>query len=252
LVELRRKAGEYAGRDGQTAEDEFSFAEQSARLVVNAEEYYRALFRGGRDNTWNLRDTHMADTLDALADHLTRRDGRPAKIVVWAHNSHLGDARATEMSERGELNLGQLARERHGSHVFNVGFSTYTGTVTAATNWGDAPQTKRVRPGLPGSFEDLFHQASSGNGSSDALAADFMLDLRDPALAGALREARLQRAIGVIYRPDTERWSHYFHTRLPDQFDAMLHFETTRAVDPLDRDAGQDMSEPPETFPSGV
>jgi erythromycin esterase-like protein len=138
LVELLRRSGDYAHRDGGgEAEDEFFFAEQNARLVVDAEAYYRGMFRGGRDDTWNRRDTHMADTLDALDRHLTRRSGGPAKIVVWAHNSHLGDARATDMGwERDELNLGQLARTRHTGETFIVGFTTYTGTVTAANDWG--------------------------------------------------------------------------------------------------------------------
>ena len=249
LVELQKRAAELAGRDGQSAEDEFFFAEQNARLVVNAEEYYRAMFRGGRDNTWNLRDTHMADTLDALDAHLTRRDGRPARIVVWAHNSHLGDARATEMGgARGELNVGQLVRERHGGEAFNIGFSTYTGTVTAADDWGGAAQLKRVVPALPESVEALLHAAS------EAGADDFLLDLRaGGAAADVLRRERLERAIGVIYRPQTERWSHYFNARLSDQFDAVIHIDQTRAVEPLERTPSWDTNaEPPETFPSGV
>jgi erythromycin esterase-like protein len=243
LIELLRQRGEYARRDG-AAEDEFFFAEQNARLVVNAEEYYRAMFRGGRDNTWNLRDTHMANTLDALAAHLSQRYGTSAKIVVWAHNSHLGDARATEMGqERGELNLGQLTRQRHGRDAFLIGLTTYSGTVTAATDWGGDAERKRVRRGLPGSIEALFHEAGAG---------DFLLDLRDERLRAALREERLERAIGVIYRPDTERWSHYFHTRLPAQFDAVLHFDETRAVEPLERTPAWETGEPPETYPTGV
>jgi len=205
------------------------------------------MFRG-REDTWNLRDTHMADTLDALDFHLSRERGRPAKIVVWAHNSHLGDARATEMSERGELNLGQLVRERHGSGAaFLVGFSTFASTVTAASDWGGAAEHKRVRPGLPSSFEALLHQASAAG------AGDFHLDLAgDARLANALAHPRLQRAIGVIYQPRTERWSHYFPARLPDQFDALLHFDETRAVEPLERTAGWDSPEPAETYPIGI
>jgi erythromycin esterase-like protein len=161
LTELLRRAGTYAAQDGPRSEDEYFFAEQNARLVVNAEEYYRAMYRSGRDNTWNLRDTHMADTLDALEAHLSKRQGEPAKIVVWAHNSHLGDARATEMAtDRNELNLGQLTRQRHPNETFLVGFSTYTGTVTAANNWDEPCERKRVRPALPGSVEDLLHQVA--------------------------------------------------------------------------------------------
>src|SRR5205823_2433132 len=145
---------------------EFFSAEQNARLVMNAERYYRAMFHG-RDESWNLRDTHMFETLNELFGHL---DSGSAKIVVWAHNSHLGDARATEMSGRGELNVGQLVRERLGQHAFNIGFSTYSGTVTAASDWGGPAERKRVRPGLSGSYEELFHATGVG---------DFWLNLRE-------------------------------------------------------------------------
>jgi erythromycin esterase-like protein len=248
LVELQRRAGELAGRDGQVAEDEYFHAEQNARLVRNAERYYRSMF-GGRASSWNLRDTHMADTLDALVAHLDRA-GADTKVVVWAHNSHLGDARATEMGERGELNVGQLVRERWGRAAVLVGFSTHAGTVTAADDWDQPGRVKRVRPGLADSYEALFHEA--GQGAWDG-GADFFLPLRDVGEASAgLREPRLERAIGVIYRPETERRSHYFHARLPDQFDAVLHFDETRAVEPLDQDTGWDSGEVPETFPVGV
>jgi len=245
LTDLLRRAGEYANRDGQSAEDEFFFAEQNARLVVNAEQYYRAMFRGGRDDTWNLRDTHMADTLDALAAHIERQRGEPAKIAVWAHNSHLGDARATEMGQsRGELNLGQLTRERHGREAYTIGFTTYHGHVTAADDWGGSARRMRVRPGMDGSFEALFHEAGGGQ--------NFWLDLRDRATADALPEPRLERAIGVIYRPKTERWSHYFEAVMPDQFDAMLHLDETDAVQPLERTPVWGTAEPPETYPTGI
>jgi erythromycin esterase-like protein len=246
LVELQRKAGEYANRDGETAEDELFFATQNARLVVNAEAYYRAMFRAGRESTWNLRDTHMADTLDALEQHLSQRHGEPAKIVVWAHNSHLGDARATEMGEdRSELNLGQLTRERHGAETFIIGLTTYTGTVTAADDWDGPAEFKRVQPGLHGSLEALLHDA--GNGTN------FWLDLRgDADLRASLREPRLERAIGVIYRPQTERWSHYFNSRVADQFDALLHFDETTALQPLDRSSGSEEGGLPDTYPSGT
>jgi erythromycin esterase-like protein len=242
-LELRRKTAEYVQRDGRiTAEDAFS-AEQNARLVKNAEEYYRAMFLRGV-STWNLRDRHMAETLDALAAHL-ERPGAPAKIVVWAHNSHLGDARATEMGwRRGELNLGQLARERYGRDAFLVGFTTHHGTVTAANEWDAPAERKNVRPALNDSYEALFHATGLGR---------FLLSLRtDKPTTEALRESRLQRAIGVIYRPDTERISHYFESHLPDQFDALLHFDATRAVEPLERTAQWEKGELPETYPFGV
>ena len=243
LTELRARAVEYARRDGHVAEDELFFAEQNARLVKNAEEYYRLMF-GGRVSSWNLRDRHMAGTLEALASHLQRRNPQ-AKIVVWEHNSHLGDARATEMGERGELNVGQLVREQHGrDEAVLIGFSTYHGTVTAASNWGEPPERKRVRPGLPGSYEALFH---------DIGLESFLVLLRNGSeAASALRKPRLERAIGVIYSPGTERVSHYFQARLADQFDAILHFDETRAVEPLERGAMWTTEEVPETFPSGI
>jgi erythromycin esterase-like protein len=242
LLELQRRTGEYANRDGQVAEDEFFHAEQNARLVKNAEEYYRSMFRG-RVSSWNIRDRHMAETLDRLVTHLERQE-RPTKVVVWAHNSHLGDARATDMGEAGELNVGQLVRDRYGQDAVLVGFTTYTGTVTAASNWGEPPQLKSVRPALSGSYEDLFHQTGLPH---------FLLNLRqeNPAVA-SLREARLERAIGVIYRPETERASHYFYAHLSDQFDAVIHIDDTHAVQPLDRTAPEETGEAPETFPSAL
>ena len=242
LMELHRRRVDYASRDGRVAADEFFYAEQNARLVRNAEEYYRTMFRG-RAESWNLRDQHMAQTLQELAPFLERT--RPgARIVVWAHNSHLGDARATEMGEGGELNVGQLVRERFGAEAVLVGFTTFTGTVTAATDW-DAPAGRRhVRPALAGSYERLFHEAGIPR---------FLLPLRtDLELASALAAPRLERAIGVIYAPQTERRSHYFHARLPEQFDYVLHFDETRAVEPLERTPVWEAGEMAETFPSGL
>jgi erythromycin esterase-like protein len=242
LVELQRRATELAQRDGLIPEDELFYTEQNARLVKNAEEYYRTMFRG-RVESWNLRDGHMAETLDALIAHLDRKSGR-TKVVVWEHNSHIGDARATAMGDMGEWNIGQLSRERFGSDAVLVGFSTYQGTVTAASDWDAPAERKRVRPGLPGSFEALFHGAGQRN---------FLLTLRhDSRLEESLSERRLERAIGVIYHPETERVSHYFEARLPEQFDAVIHLDETRAVEPLDRTAGWDDGEPPETFPTGL
>jgi erythromycin esterase-like protein/adenine/guanine phosphoribosyltransferase-like PRPP-binding protein len=242
LVELRRRTTEYARRDARVAEDEVFDAEQNARLVKNAEAYYRSMFLE-EVSSWNLRDRHMVETLEALVAHLERRAGR-AKIAVWAHNSHLGDARATDMSRRGELNVGQLVRERYGRDAALIGFTTYHGTVTAASEWGAPAERKRVRPGMAGSYEALFHAARPDR---------FLLAWRagDPATEG-LRDPRLERAIGVIYRPETERISHYFNARLPDQFDAVLHFDETRAVKPLELTAEWEAGEPPETFPFGV
>ena len=242
LVELRRRASELANRDGRVARDEFFHAEQNARLVKNAEEYYRSMFRG-RVESWNMRDRHMAETLDALVAHLVA-EGREAKVAVWEHNSHLGDARATEMGEAGEWNVGQLVRERYRRDAVLVGFTTHRGTVTASTDWDEPGRRKRVRPALEGSYEALFHEAGP---------ARFMLNLREEGRARELlRRSRLERAIGVIYRPETERLSHYFHARLAEQFDAVLHFDETRAVEPLEIAPHWEQGEPPETYPSGL
>ena len=242
LLKLRERRGELLSRGSGPAADEFFYAEQNARLAANAERYYRTMFRG-RHESWNLRDTHMADTLDELLAHLRRR-GQPPKIVVWAHNSHLGDARATEMGEQGELNLGQLARERHGDAVRNIGFTTYTGTVIAASEWGGTADVKRVQPALADSYEALFHAAG---------VSRFFLPLTGAGdVRQVLSERRLERAIGVIYRPEQERGSHYFFANLPEQFDAVIHFDETRAVEPLERISEWDPTEAPETFPTGV
>ena len=198
----------------------------------------------GRVSSWNLRDRHMAETLGALAQHLERREPG-AKIVVWAHNSHLGDARATEMGgRRGELNVGQLMRERHGNDAVLVGFTTHTGSVSAASDWGGPCERKRVRPSREDSIEGLMHATGFER---------FLLPLRAGGPhVDALREPRLERAIGVIYRPDTERQSHYFHARVPDQFDALIHIDTTRAVEPLEPESEWRELEAPETYPFGL
>ena len=236
LVELRRL---HAGAG--VPEDEHFYSEQNARLVKNAEEYYRSMF-SRRDSSWNLRDCHMADTLDALLAHFDRDGGR-TKAVVWEHNSHIGDARATQMGAEGEWTVGQLVSERRGDDAFLVGFSTHTGTVAAASGWDAPVEHKRVRPSLPESYEAVFHATG---------IPAFHLPLRTGAAREALLEPRLERAIGVIYRPETERLSHYFQARLSHQFDAVLHFDQTRALEPLVREAGWEAGEPPETFPSGV
>lgn len=240
LIDIQRNALDYARRDGLLAEDEVFYAEQNASVVRNAEEYYRAMFRG-RVTSWNLRDKHMAQTLEALLEHLSRRSEAP-RIVVWAHNSHVGDARATEVSSDGQLTLGQLARERYGADCRLVGFSTYTGTVTAASDWGGVAERKMVRPALAGSIEELFHETGR---------PEFVVT-RDGAAATALDVVRLNRAIGVIYLPATERQSHYFHVRPAAQFDAMIHIENTQALEPLEVTSQWIAGETPETYPSGL
>ena len=241
LVELQKAAAAYAARDGNLAEDEYFFAEQNARLAKNAEEYYRSMFRG-RVSSWNLRDRHMVDTLDALVRHLGRRQPNP-KVVVWAHNSHLGNAGATEMGRRGELNVGQLMRTRFGTSARLIGFTTHDGTVTAASEWDGPAELKRVQPSLPGSIEHVLHETEIPR---------FFLDLRGHRRAlDAFQHPYLERAIGVIYRPETERMSHYFQTRLLDQFDSVIHIDRTRGVEPLERNS-EWSGEAAETFPTGL
>ncbi|MBW3652131.1 MAG: erythromycin esterase family protein [Actinobacteria bacterium] len=231
LRELHERAAELASRDGRLPRDAHFAAQQNAKLAADAERYYRAMYRG-REDSWNLRDTHMADTLDALHEHL---DG--AGIVVWAHNSHLGDARATAMARRGEHNLGQLVREHYGEDVVVVGFTTHSGTVTAARDWDGPAERRIVRPSLERSVERRLHDAGIDRG---------LLDLRE----GLLSEWLLQRMIGVIYRPETERASHYVDARAADQFDLLVHVDETTALEPLDRWSA--LEEPAETYPSGL
>lgn len=216
LSDLLERRLEYANADG----DRFFDAEGNARLVAAAEEYYRVMYYGG-PASWNLRDQHMFDTLERLLAHR----GPEAKAIVWAHNSHVGDARATEMgAARGEHNIGQLCRQALGNAAFNVGFGTHTGTVAAATDWGGPMELKTVRPSHPSSYERLFHEAGVPACS---------LALRHPARDSVREELgtpRLERAIGVIYRPETELQSHYFQAALPWQFDAYIWFDETRAL----------------------
>jgi erythromycin esterase-like protein len=244
LLELQRDAMRYVQRDPRVSADDAFFAEQNARLVKNAEAYYRTMFLR-EESSWNLRDRHMAETLEALAEYLGSK-AEPAKIVVWAHNSHLGDARATEMGpKRGELNVGQLVRERYGKDkTVLVGFTTHHGTVTAASDWGGPAERKAVRPSLGESYEAVFHASRVGR---------FFLVLQPgEAITHALRDSRLERAIGVIYRPETERASHYFEAHLSDQFDAVIHIEKSLAVEPLERNSEWVAGEAPETYPFGV
>jgi erythromycin esterase-like protein len=240
LVRLRQRAAEYAARDGQIAADEYFAAEQNARVVCDAEAYYRAMFRGGAA-AWNLRDRHMMATLEALVNH-AGREGRPARTVVWAHNSHLGNARATSMTTRGELNLGQLARERYDGTCCAIGMTTHDGEVTAAHEWEEPAALRVVRPSLPGSYERLFHETGLDM---------FVLPLSTPDVAQVLAGPRLERAIGVLYRPETERPSHYFSAGLPDQFDVVVHVDRTRALEPLETWAHQEV-DLPDTYPTGI
>ena len=242
LVDLRRNETEYLQRDGRVAADEFFCAEQNAFVVKNAEQYYRAMFHG-EISSWNLRDHHMMDTLVSLVEHVEDSWENP-KIVVWAHNSHLGNARATQMNEMGEFNLGQLMRDRFGHRAVLIGFMTHHGTVTAASDWDGCAEKKTVRPALASSYEALFHQAGHPR---------FWLEFgKNPQVTADLWGARLERAIGVIYRPESERLSHYYSAHLPEQFDAILHFDATRAVRPLERSAAWSAAEVEETYPTGL
>jgi erythromycin esterase-like protein len=280
VAALRRivDKGAYAhAGDALDARDAAFSNEMNARVVVDAEKYYRAMFDFNA-NSWNIRDMHFDDTLYRVRAHMRATRGSD-KVVVWAHNSHLGDARATKTGAtrpgaNAELNLGSLARESGGAAVINVGQFTYDGTVTAADDWGEPHRTKAVRPALPGSYEELLHAAAVAAGRPS-----FALDLREPAVKAALAppvSPRLERAVGVIYRvrrlaargtlcgtpltlsrclranrqPETERQSHYFPAMLPRQFDLAVWHDRTHALPPLD--AAEPQTPEPETFPSGL
>jgi erythromycin esterase-like protein len=235
LGDLLERRLVYASSDGES----FLDAAQNARLIASAERYYRIMYYGGPES-WNLRDTHMFET---LANLLEAR-GPQAKAVVWAHNSHIGDARFTAMGVvREQLNIGQLTRERFGDEAALIGFGTHSGTVAAATDWGDDMEVKRVRPSRADSYERLCH---------DAGIPSFLLDLRDEGqpLRHRLLQPRLERFIGVIYRPESELMSHYSDASLPQQFDAYVWFDETSAVTPL----GPEHAQPgaPDTYPFGL
>ena len=234
LLQLRADALLHLSQDGLGAFDAQFFAQQNAEVVVDAENYYRSMF-GRRLNTWNLRDMHMHRTLFALASYRVRRGGQ-GRIVVWAHNSHVGDAGATESHLRGEWNLGQLVREAVGAKALLVGFSTYTGHVSAASQWDGDVEHKWVRLALPDSYEYLFHSTGLDR---------FFLPLKGVS-SEPLREAMLERAIGVIYLPQTERESHYFWTSLSNQFDALFHLDETSALEPLEAPPHWHRREEPE------
>jgi len=220
----------------------FFSAQQNAEIVTKAEEYYRAMYRG-YPNTWNLRDRYMFHTLEKLSRHPGLEDKNRKRIVVWAHNSHVGNAAATHMGLHGEFNIGQLVKEKYGNECLNIGFSTSYGTVTAASNWDDPAEVKTIRRPLSESYEGLFSRLQEKR---------FYLDLRLPEVAECLRDERLQRAIGVIYRPETERYSHYFHASLPAQFDFMIHIEETTALEALPAFPHPRPGDLDETYPYGL
>jgi erythromycin esterase-like protein len=235
LAELRRRTRDYPG-DGRKAR--FN-ADQNALVVRNAEAYYRAMVRGGPDS-WNLRDRHMALTLDRLARH----HGPDARAIVWEHNTHVGDARHTDMADEGMVNVGQLVRERHEADGgVLVGFGSYQGSVIASREWGEPMERMRVPPARPGSWEQLLHEAGGG--------ADQLLILDELRGEEALLEPRGHRAIGVVYRPEYEHYGNYVPTVLPRRYDAFLYLDRTRALHPLHLPVTEE-GEVPETYPSGV
>lgn len=248
LVDLQHRRAQGLPDAGDDPEAQFD-AEQNAALVRDAERYYRGMYLSDV-SSWNERDTHMAQTLWALDRHLSR-PGRPAKVVVWAHNSHLGDASHTEMGgARGEHNVGQLVRERFPEDCWLLGFTTHDGSVTAAAQWDAKAEHKRVNPSRVDSIEGVLHATGLQR---------FLLPLCDePRLAREFEHPLLERAIGVIYRPDTERQSHYFHAQVARQFDAVIHVDRTRAVEPLEADEpwtsgrAAHVAEAPETYPQGL
>lgn len=234
LTDLMQKRRAYAEHDGER----FLDAVQNARLVANAERYYRIMYYGSRAS-WNLRDSHMFETLKTLLNF----HGPESKAIVWAHNSHIGDSSATEMASRGEYNIGHLCRQEFGNAAYSIGFGTDHGTVAAASDWDGPMEVKVVRPAVPESYERLCHEAG---------APRFLLRLRNPIpkeLAESLLKPRLERAIGVIYRPETELQSHYFQTLLSHQFDEYIWFDETSAVTPLKTEALEGL---PDTYPFGL
>jgi protein-L-isoaspartate(D-aspartate) O-methyltransferase len=233
LMEISKKQQQYAEHDGER----FLDAVQNARLVANAERYYRTMYYGSQ-SSWNLRDGYMFETLQSLLQHHAPDN----KTVVWAHNSHIGNAEATEMSSRGELNIGHLCRQEFGDAMYAIGFGTDHGTVAAASDWDGPMEVKQVRPSLDDSYEHLFHETGLAGGLLGLRAAE-------PPVRTVLMRARLERAIGVVYRPETERASHYFQAVLPRQFDEYVWIEATRAVEPIESTELKGM---PETYPFGV
>jgi erythromycin esterase-like protein len=208
---------------GAAAAEAHFDAIRSAESVVAAEEYFRITYTGA--NAWNARDQRMARTVEEIAAHVQRLSGRPGKIVMWSHNTHSGDARATQAGRQGELNLGQLMKQQHGARAFSVGYFSYAGEVFAASQWDRPGKVYRMRDALPGSFSNLFHQTG--------IPAFLLLMPRGSPIAQALGRSRLERAIGVIYVPDREREAHYFDAVLPEQFDAAIYYDRTSAVQPI-------------------
>lgn len=216
----------------------FLNAIQNARLVANAERYYRTMY-SSMYSSWNLRDEHMFETLQLLLGF----KGKDAKCIVWAHNSHIGNAAATDMKTKGEFNIGQLCRGKFGEDIYSIGFGTHEGSVAAASEWNGPMQIKQVRPSIEGSYENIFHTTH---------IPAFLLPLRQQhqqKVRELLEAPHFERAIGVIYRPENEFWSHYFSASLPNQFDEYIWFDKTRAIMPL---VPQRKESVPDTYPFGL
>ncbi len=223
----------------KVSSDEIFFLIQNARVIKNSEKYYRSLFIN-EINNWNLRDSHMMETVEEIIKHHKKMGNINPKIVIWAHNSHIGNSAATQMSLQGEFNIGQLIKEKYKDDSFSLGFTTYNGTVSAASDWHMPVERKIIRNALPKSYEDLFHHCE---------ISKFFLSLKDKDI---VPERLLERAIGVVYLPETERQSHYFYAALADQFDAIIHYDTTSALEPIDKTALWIKGEVPEAYPSGL
>jgi erythromycin esterase-like protein len=237
LQRLQQQDWDTLAQGKLSANDAF-YIEQNARVVKNAEAYYRSLFIN-EVNNWNLRDSHMMQTIQEIIKHHQLKGVVTPKIIIWAHNSHVGNAAATQMADHGEYNIGQLVKEQFGKRAVSVGFTTYTGTVSAASNWHAPVERKVVRAALPESYEAFFHATD---------ISQFLLQLNSSLVPSRL----LERAIGVVYHPSTERVSHYFYADLARQFDWLIHCDTTHALVPLDKTAQWLQGEVPETYPSGL
>jgi erythromycin esterase-like protein len=228
---------------GRSQDDEYFSAVQNARLIKDAEQYYRNMF-SGKVSSWNLRDQHMVDTISEIDKFLSNKLKSPAKLIIWAHNSHIGDARFTQQGRGGEHNVGQLMRMRYPQETFLLGFTTFDGNVTASSEWGASAECKKINKGLSGSVENLFH---------DVGIPKFYLITKDhPEVGAALPVHGLERAIGVVYLPETERQSHYFYVDIANQFDAIIHIDKTSAVQPIENISASKDRDVPETYPSGM
>lgn len=244
LLDLKKRKLDFFKNHHDPAQEKF-YLEQNALVIKNAETYYTSLFEGNSAESWNIRDKHMMETINAII-HFNKETERSPKIIIWAHNSHVGNAQATQMASYGEINIGQLVKEKFEDEAISIGFTTFSGTVSAASAWGAIVERKYVRPGLPNSVEAFFH--------SFGIEAFFMLLDEHPEIYNFLNhDDYLERAIGVIYLPETERHSHYFRTQLTEQFDVVIHHDFTHAVVPLEKstewEQGEDL---PETYPFGM